>query len=428
MVRGAGGTVALKVLNSGLMLLTTVVLARLLGVRGYGAYAYAISWTSLLMIPAIVGLDTLLTREAARYRATDNWPALRGILGWADRIVLAAALTLAAALAVVVWLRHDGLDPLVRDCLLASALLVPFMAVIQLYGGSLRGLGAVIEAQFPFLVLLPMVFLAMLLVLQPVAALTAPAAVALRAASAAVAAVASIWLLHRILPAAVRGATPRYHRQDWLKSAVPFLLLNAAVILNQQVGVLMLGSMVGPEAAGVFDVARRMALLVSFALTAVNMPLAPIVADLHIRRQTERLEAVLVKSARVAAGASCLIAVALIALAPWALRLMGDEFTAGLPVLAILCLGGILGAAAGSVGLALNMTGHERATVKGIGIAACSNLLFNFLLIPHWGILGAALAAAASTALWNVLLLVWVWQHLGLQTSVLGSLGRRRVR
>lgn len=427
-VRGTSGTVGLKVINSGLLLLTTIVLARVLGATAYGAYAYAISWVSLLVIPAIVGLDTLLTREVARYRATENWPALKGILGWSDRVVVATSLTIAAGLALIVGWRSDVLDPIVADSLWASVILLPFLTIVQVRGGSTRGLGAVIEAQFPMLVVLPLIFLGFVVGMHLIADLTAPRAIGLRAASAMVAAIVAIWLLRRVLPLDTHPAIPRFHRRAWFKSAVPLLFLGGANALNQQVGVLMLGSIVGSEAAGIYDVARRMAMLVSLVLIAINMPLGPIIADLHVRGEAERLQAVLVKSARVAAALSCLIAFALIGFGPWILRLMGEEFTAGLPVLTVLCLGGILNAAAGSVALVLNMTGHERETLKGVGIAAVTNLLLNALLIPHWGILGAGVASALSTLLWNVLLVIWIWRHLGLHPTVLATPSRRRAR
>ena len=427
MVRGTGGTLGLKAVNSGLMLLISLVLARSLGAKGYGAYAYAISWVSLLAIPASMGLNTLLTREVARSQTAKDWRALKGVLGWSDRIVLAASLVLAVAMAAAIWWRQASLDPTVADCLWASIALLPCMAILQLRGGSTRGLGEVVAAQLPLMVVLPASFLAVVLPLWLVADLSAPRAVALRALGAVLATIVAVWLLRRVLPAETRRAAPEYHRRDWLKSAIPFLLVGAAVMLNQQIGIIMLGSMVGPEAAGVYDVARRMAMLVSFVLLAVNMPLGPVVASLHARGEIERLQRVVVRSARAAALASCLIAFGLIALGPWILRLFGEGFTVGLPVLTVLCFGEILSAAAGAVGLVLNMTGHERATVKGIGIATLSNVALNAVLIPKWGVLGAAFAGAASTAIWNALLTIWVWRRLGLHTTVLGALAGRKV-
>ena len=50
LVRGAGGTFALKVAAAGLGFVASLLLARLLGAAGYGAYAYAQSWLTLLAL------------------------------------------------------------------------------------------------------------------------------------------------------------------------------------------------------------------------------------------------------------------------------------------------------------------------------------------------------------------------------------------
>jgi O-antigen/teichoic acid export membrane protein len=234
-----------------------------------------------------------------------------------------------------------------------------------------------------------------------------------------------VWLLRRYLPADARDASPEYRRAAWLRSAAPLLVVDIAVMANQQVGVIMLGSLVSAEAAGIYDIARRAAMLVSFVVLAVNMPLGPVVASLHARRELVRLQSIVVKSARLAAAGSCVIALTPVVLGPWLLPLFGREFEAGLPVLVILCIGQVFNAVAGSAGLVLNMTRHERDTAKAIGIAAVSQVCFNAVLVPPWGIFGAAIGEAASTVLCAVLLAVWVWQRLGVRTTAFGAPGRR---
>ena len=79
-VRGASGTFALKIASTGLVFITSLVLARILLAKGYGAYIYAISWVYLLSIPAMMGFPTLITRELARYKTQEDWGILRGVL------------------------------------------------------------------------------------------------------------------------------------------------------------------------------------------------------------------------------------------------------------------------------------------------------------------------------------------------------------
>jgi O-antigen/teichoic acid export membrane protein len=424
MIRGTSGTLILKVINSGLMLLISIVLARILGAKGYGAYAYAVSWVSLFAVLATAGLNGLLTRELARYCATEDWAPMRGILGWSDRVALLATVVLAAAGAAILFAQH-GLEPMVASCLWAGLLLLPLMALMQLRSAACRGLGRVMDAQVPMMVVLPGCFLAGVLGASLSADLSPVDAVGLRAGAAVLGALVAVGLQRRSLPAAARAAEPEHRRRAWLRSAAPFLFVGTADMINQQVGVIMLGSMSGPEAAGIYDVARRIALLVGFVLLAVNMPLAPVVASLHARGELAQLQRVVVTSARLAAVGSCLIAGALIAFGPWLLHLFGREFGAGLPVLVTLCVAQILNAAAGSVGVVLNMTGHEHDTAKGLCVAAVGQVCFSAALIPTWGVLGAAIGEAASTVLWNVLLIVWVWRRLGIRATVFGAAAGR---
>ena len=62
------------------------------------------------------------------------------------------------------------------------------------------------------------------------------------------------------------------------------------------------------------------------------------------------------------------------------------------------------------------MTGHERDTVKGMSIAMLANVVMNFILIPQYGMVGAATATAISYAIWNVILWQFVWKRHSIET------------
>ena len=79
----------------------------------------------------------------------------------------------------------------------------------------------------------------------------------------------------------------------------------------------------------------------------------------------------------------------------------------------------------GPVGLLLNMTGHERETAKGVAISAVLNMVLNFLLIPRWGITGAAVATTVSMIAWNLLLAWQVNTKLTIQPTIFGKTGMR---
>ena len=88
--------------------------------------------------------------------------------------------------------------------------------------------------------------------------------------------------------------------------------------------------------------------------------------------------------------------------------------------LGILAIGQLCDAAFGSVVFLLNMTGHERDTVRGLSIGVVVNALLNLALIPLFGINGAAAATALTLLIWNVLLWRAVRRRLGIDSTALG--------
>src|SRR3970040_1639846 len=91
LIRGSTGTLALNALSYLLIFGTSVVLARLLGAGGYGAYAYSVSWAMLLTVPAGLGLSRVTLRSVASYEAAQQWTLIRGHIIWSDAVTLAAS-------------------------------------------------------------------------------------------------------------------------------------------------------------------------------------------------------------------------------------------------------------------------------------------------------------------------------------------------
>ena len=84
----------------------------------------------------------------------------------------------------------------------------------------------------------------------------------------------------------------------------------------------------------------------------------------------------------------------------------GSSFHVGTTAVRILALAQLFNAAARPAGNVLIMTGHERAAVRGVGAGLIANLVLGIILVPPFGVTGAAFAFAASLVIWNTALLV----------------------
>lgn len=102
--------------------------------------------------------------------------------------------------------------------------------------------------------------------------------------------------------------------------------------------------------------------------------------------------------------------------------IFGRIYETAYPALIILTVGQLFNAAFGSVGVLLNMSGHERDTLIGVAIACSMNIALNFVLIPPLGILGAAIATASTLVLWNILLWRKVKKRLDISSLALSRL------
>ena len=100
--------------------------------------------------------------------------------------------------------------------------------------------------------------------------------------------------------------------------------------------------------------------------------------------------------------------------------MFGGSFQAAYLPLVILSLSQLVSAASGAVGFMLGMGGQERLAARLTIIAGVVNVLLNALMIPAFGMVGAAVATATAGILWNILLIRGVSDALGIRPTILG--------
>jgi len=399
-VRVFGSSTGVKVGQAGASLAATVLLARLLGPADFGIYAFAYAAVSLIALPATFGIPQLVVRETARHRTAGDWSAVKALWRWATvRVIGLSALAAAALIGFGVYKGawHGASSGV---ALVLGALLVPLIALGNLRGDALRGLGHVIMGQLPERVFRPTLLatLAAVLYLAGMPPLSGPSAMGLHAIAAGIAFVAGVWLLHRVRPAALRFEKPGPARgRTWWRASWPLGLSAGMLTIVQHSDVLMLGLLRPDAEAGVYRAAAQTALLVVFGAQAVNAAIAPGIAGSHAQGDTAALR----RTTRFAAQAMAVTALPFTAAFIFAggdvlALVFGAGFATGGAALAVLAAGRAIHATFGPVGTLLNMTGHERAALRASALAAGANLMLNAALIPYFGMLGAGIATTVA--------------------------------
>ena len=147
------------------------------------------------------------------------------------------------------------------------------------------------------------------------------------------------------------------------------------------------------------------------------MAIAPTVSRLYAHGEIERLQKILSKSVRKVMLFSLPMALIMVLAGKYVLiYVFGNEFALARYALAVLSGAQLINACMGSVGLILNMTGNEKDTAIVLASTAGLNICLNALLIPLYGILGAAIATAISIILWNIILSYFIFKRTKLKS------------
>jgi len=205
-------------------------------------------------------------------------------------------------------------------------------------------------------------------------------------------------------------------------AALPFMWIGALYLVMSRVDLILLGTLKGASAAGIYAIAARAAEFVPFFLVAVNTAMGPKISRLFHMGEHEKLQRLATASARRLMWITLPLALLMIALAHPLIRFFyGERFLDGATALQILVVAQFFTIASGPVGIILNMTGHAGLSARALASGALLNVLLNILLIPRFSYTGAATATAISIACCNGLRWYWVRSHLRIKPSAFGA-------
>jgi O-antigen/teichoic acid export membrane protein len=421
--------------------LLIVVVTRQLGTRGAGALLEAIAVFSIVSRSAMAGTDVGLVRFTSRFITRGRTGEIRKL--YAVALVPVAVLSSLAGLAV--FLLADPLGDLLtsghsHDTLTEYLrVLAPFIPIASLYqaiDGATRGFGTMLpsvvvdrvgrSAALPVLVLLAAGSGATLVG----AAWAGPWAVALVPTA--------LWtstLLRRAERAlearllrgeldAVPDPLPRDElaRRFWA-FALPRSFAGVFALTITWVDSLLLGAIEGTGAVGVYSAAIRWLIVGNVAGNAVTMAFAPQIAKVMAGTEQERAKPLFQEASALLVLLAWPAYATAMVFAPFLLTAFGDGFGDGATVIAITGIGFLLASAAGPIDMLLLMAGRSRQSLINTGVALVANIGANLVLIPRYGIRGAALAWTFSLLVANGLPLWQMWRSLGVH-----PFGARTVR
>lgn len=418
------GTFGISVVNAGLNYIITLMLARFLGAADYGAYIYALTFVGMLQLPALFGLTTLLTREIAAYKTKGNWELATGIYIWCNKVTLINSIILSLSAIYLTWKFSPFLPDGSLQVIWIAISILPIRVMLSTRSATMKGLNHIIKAQIPTTLVRPIILVVLLPIIYICSEnrLNGTEAIAIYGISTVCSLALLMYFHQQSLPNELKNAVPKYKSWSWIKNALPLLFISSMYLINFQTDTVMLGAFTDTSSVGIYSIAGRSAGVTGLILSAFNISLAPVFSSLYTSGDIEKLQCLMTESCRSIILASAPVVLGLVFFGNWFMLMFGEEFIQGKTTLSILCWGQFFNIFTGSVALLLVMTGYQFYTAIGVTISALLNVGLNYLLIPIWGIEGAATATVSSNMLWNILMVYFVYKKLKIYATPFGKI------
>jgi O-antigen/teichoic acid export membrane protein len=404
---GTAGGMVLEYLTQG-------VLASRLGPANFGLYSTGFQFYSFALVLAALALPNAISHYIPRYesdgRAVDRIISTSFWIALGSGLLVSVLLFLFAEPFAALYSNEPQLASVIR----LYALALPGMVLVSVLLGVLRGLkrsrqASLLTSTHERLLRLgfTLLFLFMGFGLQGAALAFLPASLCLL--------LLAIYQLKKAGRRMQHGLSTFGRIEGFLGYTWPVLVSQLLARATSMVQPLLLLYFLDARAVGIFTVARFVPQAFSMVLGAFNFLYFPVISstaekgDLRLVRRMYRLTT----------SWSLLIIwpayLMVMSFPEVLLNFFGAAYEPGVPALRLLATGALINVGSGMVGSTLLATGKTRIylIIEVVGVAASFGLAY--LLIPVFGLTGAAISGLAAGALWNIACLLSVYKLWGIQ-------------
>ena len=425
------GSLGIKVATAGLTYLTYVVLSRTQTSDEYGHFAFGLALATVLAILAGAGQPMAVLRLWAERGSKGDEPGGRAVVAAGSGTTILASLVVAALLCLATLAYLPFLAPgVTANHYFGAAFLILPLALAEYNSSALRAQGSLWTALLPrdifWRVALPGMVLALFgagIVLSGPDALVLAAGLLM--AVLILQMVMAVRRGYTILPA---GKSVRAHWRDW-GGLSRWLLLGALIetaALNADV--ILVGLMLDLESSGLYFNAFRTAGLMTLFTFAIELVIAPMVAEHFHAGNMRKAQAITALCSWAGFVFSLCIFAGFGLFGTEILGLFGAAYADGWLILMLLSFGLLFDAVTGPSKIVMMMTGHERAYVAIFGTIMGIGFLLQILVIPAWGLVGAAALNMMSRVVAQLGIALWCRYRIGLDTSLVGLFAIGRLR
>ncbi|MBE8540561.1 oligosaccharide flippase family protein [Geoglobus acetivorans] len=401
--RGTGIVFAGTIISMFFGFISRAVIARYLSVGEYGVFNLALTVLNIALVVSTLGLQNALPREIAFYKERESSRIM-------DLISMALIIV---ALNSLIWTKvlifgAENISQVFNEERLVYALKImafalPFSALIGMMISISQGFGRVREKVYFQNILYPTVFL-VLVVGGAFLELSFTYVFFAYVVAQALTLLVLTFDVWKIKLFEFKLSFNMKIGKKLLTFSLPLMLGGILIFVMNWTDTLMLGYYGTSEVVGLYNAATPLARLIPIFLNSAAFLYPPIAASLYAKdrlKELKRTYQILTKWIFL----STLPIFSVMFLFPEVTigLLFGTKYLPASQALRILALGSMFHTFLGLNGLSLVVIGETRFGLKSSSVSAVLNVILNALLIPSYGIEGAAVATAVSYLVANIL-------------------------
>jgi O-antigen/teichoic acid export membrane protein len=422
-VGAKGGAIAfvLKILAAALGFFNQILLARLLGAGGMGEVILAVTVVRISAQIAKFGMEETVMKFIPLYIEQKDAPRLKGTIVFAVKfcllfsIVFMLFVLLFSKVISVNIFHSEGLLKIMPIVVIA----IPAWVIRDVISGILRGHKDALRSLIPENLVSPFfrIVIFLILILNGISTLYAIIAFV---SGEILAVLVSLKFLHNKIKG-LRQIERRCDNRKVLDVAYTIIFTSMSVLLYTQADIWILGMFTSTETVGVYGVVVKIVLLVYFPMMAFAVIIPSLISSIHASGTLDELRKMVNESTRWILSMAMPIILILMLEGKYILKyIYGAEFVAGYVPLLILTIGQLIKACAGLIGVILQMTGEHKIYMKINIIGGIINIILNIVLIPRFGMIGAAIATAFCLSMIDIICIYIIHNRLSVLTLAKG--------
>jgi O-antigen/teichoic acid export membrane protein len=414
--------------GAGLIFLVQALIARLWGPELLGEYLIVIATVNLVAVVMPLGFHTVGTYFAAEYRAKGDRHQFISFMTRSYGHVLVSLVVVLLGGPLLLGLLGQGGSVLAQH--FVPVILFAFAtAMVYVNSALLIGLKRPFAGFFADTMFRPLIVIAAFLATMSFTVHSEAFSVMLWAVAAGYVAIALVQFgfVIRSLDRIPETVQPRpTEAARWWRFALPWVLISLATDFFFDIDLLLLSHSLSREELAIFGVCTRLFSLISFGVAAVYAVTMPDMFESEANADRAAFKRKVGDANFVASIISVVLFAGMAAVAPFLLTLFGPSFAAGAAPLAVLCLALVVRSVMGPAALVLSIHDRPYASLPFVAAGIGSLVVCNWLMVPAFGLMGAALSALIAITIWSVSLWWMVLRTAHMDVSILQWFRSRR--